>query len=128
MTADTWGLLAGALAIGGMVAWFRRVKAVNIPRDRRGFMALFLAAMAMGIYAIAEGSGWLGGIGAAIAILVGVLNAVLRAQSKQTAEVPAVVVGQPILDFTAPDEQGQMFTLASLKGTPFLLKFFRGHW
>ena len=128
MTADMWRLLAGALAIGGMIAWFRRVKAVNIPRDRRRFMAIFLAAMAMGIYAIAEGSGWLGGIGAAIAILVGVLNAVLRAQSKQAAGVPAVAVGQPILDFTAPDEQGQMFTLASLKGTPFLLKFFRGHW
>jgi hypothetical protein len=128
MTADTWGLLAGALAIGGMVAWFRRVKAVNIPRDRRGFMALFLAAMAMGIYAIAEGSGWPGSIGAVIAILVGVLNAVLRAQSKQVTGVPAVAVGHPILDFTAPDEQGQMFSLTSLKGTPFLLKFFRGHW
>lgn len=128
MTADMWGLLAGALAIGGMVAWFRRVKAVNIPRDRRGFMALFLAAMAMGIYAIAEGSGWLGGIGAAIAILVGVLNAVLRAQSRQASVVPAVAIGQPILNFTAPDEQSEMFDLASLKGTPFLLKFFRGHW
>lgn len=128
MTADMWGLLAGALAIGGMVAWFRRVKAVNIPRDRRGFMALFLAAMAMGIYALAEGSGWLGGIGAGIAILVSILYIVLRAQSKQAAAVPAVAVGQPILDFTAPDERGQMFTLASLKGTPFLLKFFRGHW
>ena len=128
MTGEMWGLLAGALAIGGMVAWFRRVKAVNIPRDRRGFMALFLGAMAMGIYALAEGSGWLGGIGAIIAILVGALMAILRAQSKQAAVVPAVAVGQSILNFTAPDDCGEIFNLASLKGSPFLLKFFRGHW
>jgi len=40
----------------------------------------------------------------------------------------AVRVGGPILDFSAPDENGEPFALASLRGRPYLLKFFRGHW
>ena len=37
-------------------------------------------------------------------------------------------VGAPILDFEAPDAEGEPFDLATLRGRPFLLKFFRGHW
>jgi peroxiredoxin len=31
-------------------------------------------------------------------------------------------------DFTALDEHGREFALASTAGRPLLLKFFRGHW
>ncbi len=44
------------------------------------------------------------------------------------ADVPRVAVGDPYIDFTAPDADGNAFTLSSLDGTPILLKFFRGHW
>ena len=33
-----------------------------------------------------------------------------------------------IRNFTAKDDQGNSFDLAALRGRPFLLKFFRGHW
>jgi len=128
MSAGLLGVVAGVVAVGSMAVWVRRLRAVNIPRNRTGFLALYVAAMVLGIYALTQGAGWLGGTAAVIAILVGVINLVLRAQSRQAPAVPSVTVGGPILDFTAPDDSGEEFDLASLKGTPFLLKFFRGHW
>ena len=38
------------------------------------------------------------------------------------------VVGAPIIDFTALDDRAVPFELGSLRGKPYLLKFFRGHW
>jgi peroxiredoxin len=39
-----------------------------------------------------------------------------------------VAVGQEAPDFAASDSGGATFRLASLRGAPVLLKFFRGHW
>jgi hypothetical protein len=33
-----------------------------------------------------------------------------------------------LLDFTTFDSEGNEFKLSSLRGQPFLFKFFRGHW
>ena len=52
----------------------------------------------------------------------------LRLQSRQQPNRPAVAVGEPMLLFSAPDENGVDFDLSSLNGKPYLLKFFRGHW
>ena len=43
-------------------------------------------------------------------------------------DVPRVAVGEPAIDFTATDADGKTFTLSSFRGSPVLLKFFRGHW
>jgi cytochrome oxidase Cu insertion factor (SCO1/SenC/PrrC family) len=67
-------------------------------------------------------------VAAGFAIVAGGAFVGLRLQSRQDAREPAVRIGAPILDFTAPDENGQPFALSSLRGRPFLLKFFRGHW
>jgi peroxiredoxin len=37
-------------------------------------------------------------------------------------------VGETLRDFSALDENGERFELASTAGRPVLLKFFRGHW
>jgi peroxiredoxin len=52
----------------------------------------------------------------------------LSAASGQAKVAPAIAVGGSTIDFTASDDQGQPFALASRRGKPFLLKFFRGHW
>ncbi|MGH7819078.1 MAG: hypothetical protein ACREQ9_04830, partial [Candidatus Binatia bacterium] len=52
----------------------------------------------------------------------------LAATGGQANVTPAVRVGEPIIDFTARDDHGDEFRLVSLRGRPFLLKFFRGHW
>jgi hypothetical protein len=40
----------------------------------------------------------------------------------------AVAVGRPILDFTTIAGNGEVFELSSMRGKPYLLKFYRGHW
>jgi cytochrome oxidase Cu insertion factor (SCO1/SenC/PrrC family) len=121
-------MLGGLLAVGLAVFWFRRLNQVRIPADRRPFLMANAVAAALGVVALLLGAGVLGSILALVAILGGATFLGLAAQSRQLPLQPAVAVGEPILDFTLPDHQGQPFHLASLRGTPFLLKFFRGHW
>ncbi len=129
MLTGTWlGVVAAALVVAGWAVWMRRISQVRIPRDRTAFFAVFGLGTALGIAALVAGAGIVGGVTAALAILGGGLFLGLRLQSSQDAQEPAVAVGGAILDFAAPDDTGQTFELASVRGKPFLLKFFRGHW
>jgi hypothetical protein len=117
--------LALALANG---AWFlARMRRVAL-QSRIAHELLWAASVALGLAAFASQPGWLGGAAAALGVLAGAAMLALRAVSAQAKNAPAVAVGGPILDFTAPDENGAPFTLSSLAGKPVLLKFFRGHW
>jgi hypothetical protein len=117
--------LALALANG---AWFlARMRRVAL-QSRIAHELLWAASVALGLAAFASRPGWLGGAAAALGVLAGAAMLALRAVSAQAKNAPAVAVGGPILDFTAPDENGAPFTLSSLAGKPVLLKFFRGHW
>jgi cytochrome oxidase Cu insertion factor (SCO1/SenC/PrrC family) len=118
--------LATALATGA--EFMRRMRAVAIPRNRIAFDLAWGAALALGVAAFVQGVGIAAGLAAGLACALGGLMLLLRLQSAQAANLPRVAVGGPILDFRAPDEDGRPFSLASLSGRPFLLKFFRGHW
>ena len=85
-------------------------------------------AAALGIVAFVIGTDVAGGVAAGLAIVAGVAFLALLAASRQPALTPAVAVGGPVVDFAAADDEGRPFDLASLRGTPVLLKFFRGHW
>ena len=121
------GLLALIVVAATAYTWFQLINNVSIPRDRRGFFASFLAGGSLGVLAIAQG-GILSTLFAIPAVFVGFVFPALRLQSKQQPNHPAVAVGDPMLTFVAPDENGNDFDLASLTGKPYLLKFFRGHW
>jgi hypothetical protein len=118
------GLLEGAVAL----RWFQLMRRVQIPADQRAFFAGHGLAAALGVAAFALGSGTIGAILAGVAVLGATVFFGLAAQSAQPPLEPAVAVGGPILEFTLPDHQGKPFDLATLRGKPFLLKFFRGHW
>ena len=121
------GLLALIVVAATFYNWFQLIQRVAIPRNRVGFFATFLAGGALGVLAISQGGFFstLFGIPAAFA---GFVFPALRLQSTQQPNRPAVVVGDPMMTFVAPDEEGHDFDLASLTGKPYLLKFFRGHW
>jgi hypothetical protein len=125
-TALGFGSLAIALA---NAAWlFARIRRVASSRNRLAHDLSWAAAAVLGLAAFARGVGWPGGVAAAAGIAVGGFMLLLRLGSPQARTTSAVAVGGPILDFNAPDENGAPFSLASLAGRPFLLKFFRGHW
>jgi len=128
MSANILGLLAFLLVAGSMSLWFIRIKRVAIPRDRRGFVASWLLGAGLGIFALTEGAGWLGGIPGSIAAFAGIFFSVLVYISPQKVADGAVRVGERLRDFTAIDENDNEFSTASIAGKPLLLKFFRGHW
>ncbi len=122
------GILGLAIVLAAGVRWFQLMKQVAIPRNRVPFLAVFASGAGLGLLAIAQGTGWLGSIAGGIAALLGFAFLGLRAQRCVKPKRPAVEVGGPILGFSAPDENGVDFDLSNLKGKPYLLKFFRGHW
>jgi hypothetical protein len=128
MKATALGLLSLVIALANALVFVRRVRAVAVPQDRIAHDLGWAAAFGLGVAALAGGAGWIGGIPATLGAALGGLVLLLRLGSAQARNAPAVRVGGPILDFTAPDENGAPFTLSSLAGKPFLLKFFRGHW
>lgn len=128
MSGTLLGVFAFLLVAGSMALWFRRMKSVSIPMDRRGFVACWIGGAGLGIFALTEGAGWIGGIPATLAVLAGTLFSGLVLVSPQKVADHVIRVGESLREFTAPDENGDDFAIASLSGKPVLLKFFRGHW
>ena len=122
------GIAALAVALANGAWFFSRMQRVALPQNRIAHELAWALALALGVAAFASGTGWLGGVPAALGAFVGGFMLLMRLGSPQAKQAPAVKLGAPILDFVAPDENGAPFRLASLAGKPFLLKFFRGHW
>ena len=101
---------------------------VRLPKNRSGFVAVWLCGLALGVAALAEGVGWLGGVPAVLAVVGGVVFMFTFAISRQKVAAATIAVGATLPDFSALDENGQSFKAASLAGHPALIKFFRGHW
>ena len=110
------------------VRWFQLIQNVAIPRNRVGFHLAFAGGAVLGLVGAITGTSWLSTIVGGLAAVAGSMMPLLRLQSGQKSAEPTLSVGEPILAFTALDENGVAFDLASLKGKPYLLKFFRGHW
>ena len=122
------GILGLAIVLAAGLRWFSLMKQVAIPRNRAAYLAAFTVGGGLGVAAIAQGAGWVVSIAGGFAAFGGFMFLALRAQSAQKPNRPAVEIGGPILAFSAPDENGVDFDLSNLKGKPYLLKFFRGHW
>lgn len=121
-------LIGLAIVVATGVRWFQLIQKVAIPRNRMGFHLAFGGGALLGLSGAITGTGWLTTIVGGIAAVVGTAMPLLRLQSGQKSLEPTLSVGEPILAFTALDEHGAEFDLASLSGKPYLLKFFRGHW
>ena len=128
MTAFTLALVSVALLAGFIASWMTMIKQVQLEKGRWLLRLLAGASMVVAGLAFALGVELFGGILAGVAMGVSILFLVLSSLSRQSSNAPAVAVGQPMLEFSAPDENGEIFDSASLSGKPILLKFFRGHW
>ena len=128
MSGTLLGVMAATLVAGAGASWLRRMQAVRLPRNAAPYLVACALAAGLGVAAFIVGTGVAGGIAAALAIGGGSAFLALYSASGQRREPPAVAVGGPILDFVASDDSGRPFALASLRGRPFLVKFFRGHW
>ena len=128
MGAPWLGWIALLVAAGSAVAWFRWIREVRLPRNRAGMAVVWASAVGLGASALWLGAGWLGTLPAVLAIAIGGFFLFTVAISRQQVAPDAITVGGTLPEFTAPDEHGGTFESASLRGSPALLKFFRGHW
>ena len=128
MSGALLGILAFLLVAGSMALWTRRIRNVEIPKDRRAFVACWVGGAVLGIIALIQGAGWIGGTLAGVAALAGTFFSALVLASPQKAADDAIQVGESLRQFSAIDENGEEFSLAGLADKPVLLKFFRGHW
>jgi len=124
--------LASSAAVAAatlLVLWVRAMKQVSMGEHLRLLDSIASTATILGIVAFAGDPGIVGGVLASSGIIVGAtylgLGYFLSAQSTQA---PTVSVGAPLPAFAAPDENGEMFDIASVSGSSTFLKFFRGHW
>jgi peroxiredoxin len=119
-----------AAAVAGVTGtlWLRLMMKGRIPKDLTAFLAANVAAALLGVAALLLGTNLAGAIASGLAIFSGSIFVALYAASGQERKTPAVAVGGRVLDFTATDDEGQPFAVSNLRGRPFLLKFFRGHW
>jgi hypothetical protein len=122
------GLLAFAVVAGTMFRWFQLVHAVAIPQNRTMFYGFLGTGALLGLIALMNQPGWIVGTLAVLSLLVGSVFPLLRLRSGQVSKETTAPVGSQVPSFAALDDAGVRFESSSLAGTPYLLKFFRGHW
>jgi hypothetical protein len=128
MSVTALGFLALLLAVGSAVFWFRLAFALRLPENTTAFVLVWVACTSLGVIALAQGAGWLGGVPAGLAIAIGGFFLFTVVIGPQQVAPDAIATGEALRDFSALDENGETFELASTAGRPVLLKFFRGHW
>ena len=67
-------------------------------------------------------------LGTLPAVVVGLFLPFTVSISEQILPPGSIRVGETIPTFSAPDDRGEMFDSARLRGNPVLIKFFRAHW
>jgi hypothetical protein len=128
MSGALLGLASLAAVVATLVFWFRGIQQVAL-RGRRGqVLGVMIGAFGAALIALTWHPGWLGGLAAAIALLLSSIFLALAGLSRQERRHPTVGVGDLMLEFEAIDAEGRPWSSASRAGRPYLLKFFRGHW
>ena len=122
------GLLALVVAIGCTRTWFQLAENVALPGSRPLFVVIWLSAVALGIATFVRKAGWIGRIAAVPAIVIGLFLPFTVSISEQVLPSNAIQVGDTMPVFSAPDDSGEVFDSARLRGNPVLIKFFRAHW
>ncbi len=128
MSGLVFALFALALVSTMGMLWYRRIQAVAIPERRLPWVVTASAGLGLALLALVNGPGVVGGLAAGLSGLVAALFLLTSAIGPQKGGSGVLRVGEPLPDFTAPDDSGEPFALSSLSGRPVLLKFFRGHW
>lgn len=124
----TLAALSLATAAGNLASYTPKMwgnRAALRPRREQALMALALL-LALGAFFLHPGI--IGSVLGAVAILPASLFLLGTFTSGLPSQPAAVAVGALAPDFSAVDADGHEFRLSDLRGSPVLLKFYRGYW
>ena len=96
-------------------------------RPRREQLVMILA-LALAVAGFVLQPGIIGDAIGGIAVVPALLFLLATSTSGLPNQKLAVAVGSPAPDFSVMDADGQPFRLSELRGSPVLLKFYRGYW
>jgi hypothetical protein len=126
------GLILGITSLVVVIStwrfWLKRAFRQSLPDNIVGFILAMVIGLGMAIAAFLQGVGIVGGVAAGFAAIASIFFLLATAAGKQKTGAPKIIVGQPLPVFNALTEDGATFSSEELDGTPYLLKFFRGHW
>lgn len=120
--------LSTATAFGTIASYSPKMWANRATLRPRGEQALMLLALLFAIAGFFLQPGPVGYLLGGIAIIPAFLFLLGTMTSGLPQQRPTVSIGSIAPDFSAIDADGQPFRLSALRGTPVLLKFYRGYW
>ena len=108
--------------------WLKKALNQAVPNNLAGLVAGMLLGLGLASFAFAFQTSLLSSVIAAIALVLGAFWCASAVFGGQRTGVPKIIVGQPLPAFSARNEDGSTFHSSEMDGSPYLLKFFRGHW
>lgn len=108
--------------------WLKKALNQAVPNNMAGLVAGMLLGVGSASSAFAFQTSLLSSVIAAIALVLGAFWCASAVFGGQRTGVPKIIVGQPLPAFSARNEDGSTFHSSEMDGSPYLLKFFRGHW
>jgi peroxiredoxin len=121
--------VASFATVAGNFAWYYPKMTANAaPLKPRVAQVLMAAALAVAIASFFLRPGIVGAVIGALPILPATLFLLGTFTSGLPRQIPTVSVGSPAPDFAGTDADGDPFRLSERRGTPVLLKFYRGYW
>lgn len=128
MLGNLLGLLSLAVSLVNILIYIGRIKAVRVPLRPIGHVSFMLLAIILFIAALFAGADILGVIAGSTAFIMAGFFLVMVSFSGLPHKEIVVNVGDPLPTFRTVDADGRPFSIDSLRGTPFVLIFFRGWW
>ena len=108
--------------------WLKKALNQAVPNNLAGLVAGMLLGVGLVSSSFAFQTSLLSSVIAAIALVLGAFWCASAIFGGQRTGVPKIIVGQPLPAFSARNEDGSTFHSSEMDGSPYLLKFFRGHW
>ena len=108
--------------------WLKKALNQAVPNNLAGLVAGMLLGLGLASSAFAFQTSLLSSVIAAIAFVLGGFWCASAVFGGQRTGVPKIIVGQPLPAFSGRNEDGSAFHSSEMDGSPYLLKFFRGHW
>ena len=114
--------------VGNLVTYYPKMMGNHATLRPRLEQALMFLALILAVGAFAMHPGWLGGAIAIVASIPALLFLLATFTSGLPDKATAVAAGELAPDFQLKDADGNAFRLSALRGSPVLIKFYRGYW